>query len=446
MKSKKYPNFLGSVFAVIYFWAAPLSAAAGISSPMQSLNDKEMREVSGQGLIVSDYIQGDDPNLAGTNAYSTPFDFYRIGLNGRLDLNLNISKLQLGCGGINDHLSGHAGCDIDIDYASLMGRDGTDIGAPGSAFKLTRPYMEFAVKNGESTTLREIAGIKIGAQTADGGLTAGRRYYQNGTNTNIENTAFASSCNTGDDIGSGVAGCHSGINSVSGFLGSELSLTMRVNACIGNSSTFLGCNIPLGIPLDAWGCTGRITQGHPGPCDANSEPLFVDIAGTRMETLGLRAAQLNLDGNGFSQAITAILDSAYAQLRTDLRTVHKLTFENTGDFFLSFQREPIAYPRYSKQSPVDDIAQGSYGTQYDLCRSEPGAARCNSAFSVPANTGWWLNAPSVKLLDVHNPNVNLGDLSLTDALTLIGDPGYLIENPEFNLTPGQNCYGSSTFC
>ena len=79
-----------------------------------------MRGITGKGLIVSDKISGS--GLANPNAYSTPFEFYRIGLDGELQLNLNVSKLQLGCGGINDHLSGHAGCDIDIDYLSLMGR------------------------------------------------------------------------------------------------------------------------------------------------------------------------------------------------------------------------------------------------------------------------------------------------------------------------------------
>ena len=125
-----------------------------------------------------------------------------------------------------------------------------------------------------------------------------------------------------------------------------------------------------------------------------------------------------------------------------------MTFENTSDFFLSFQREPIAYPRYSKRSPVEDIndANFDYGADYDLCTSYPGMNRCNSAFAVPANTGWWMNAPSVKLLDVYNPYAPLPDMSITEALNLVSAPGWLIENPEFQLTPAQNCYGSSTFC
>lgn len=410
-----------------------------LTSSMQPLDDNELRTVSGRGLIVSDYIQGD--SLANPNQYSTPFDFYRIGLDGEMELNLNISKLQLGCGGINDHLSGHAGCDIDIDYASLMGRNGTALGDPGSAFKLLRPYIEFAVKNDDSPTLREIAGIKIGAQSADGAISAGRRYTNNGA-TNQENTAFATTCNTGASTGTGVVGCHSGINSVSGFLGAELSISMRVQANICGGALFFGACLGIPVPLDAWGCTGR-TEFADDPCGTTlSDALFVDIAGTRMQTLGLRSAKLKLDGNGFSALITTLLNSAYAQLNTDLRSVHKLTFEDTPDFFISFQREPIAYPRYSQVAPVAELA----GTEFDSCNTSYATARCNSAYAVPANTGWWLNAPSVKLLDVLNESADLGLLSIGDALDLLAAPGYLIEHPEFELSPGKNCYGSSTFC
>ena len=433
MKKITIPIFILPMLLISY------SSSWAVTTGMKTLEDNELRAVSGQGLIVSDYIQGDE--LSNPNQYSTPFDFYRIGLDGELALNLNISKLQLGCGGINDHLSGHAGCDIDIDYASLMGRNGTGLGEPGSAFELLRPYIEFAVKNDDSPTLREIAGIKIGAQSANGAISAGRRYLNNGA-INQENTALATTCNTGASTGNGVLGCHSGINSVSGFLGAELSISMRVQARICGGALVFGACLGIPVPLDAWGCAGR-TQFSGDPCGTSlTDALFVDIAGTRMQTLGLRSAKLKLDGNGFSSLITTLLNSAYAQLNTDLRTVHKLTFEDTPDFFISFQREPIAYPRYSKVAPTAELA----GTEFDSCNTSYATARCNSAYAVPANTGWWLNAPSVKLLDVLNESANLGLLSIDDALDLLAAPGYLIEHPEFELSPAKNCYGSSNFC
>ena len=445
-KNESHPMklcFLLSFFVFLIFF--PFSLFAFSVGNLKPMSEKQMREVSGQGLIVSDKISGS--SLSNPNPYSTPFEFYRIGLDGELDLNLNISKLQLGCGGINDHLSGNGGCDLDLDYVSLMGREGTDPGLPGSAFSLKRPYIEFAIKNDESTTFREVVGIKIGSESADGAINVGRRYSQNGA-INQENTAFGTSCNTGVSVGEGVVGCHSGINSVSGFLGAELSISMRVRANICGGFVVGSTCIGIPVPLDAWGCTGRTQTGVDTCGTSQSDALFVDISGTRMQTLGLRSALLELDGNGLSGVLTDLIGSVYASLNTDLRNVHKLTFEETGDFFLSFQREPVAYPRYSKISPVEEFQNaGTFGSAMDACATTAySTPRCNSAYSVPANTGWWLNAPSVKLLDVYNDNANLGTLTIGDALSLLGAPGYLIEHPEFDLTPKQNCYGSTTFC
>ena len=429
---------------------------------MVQLSEEEMRGVNGQGLFVSDHIAGNDPTLdGGTNEYAKDFDFYRIGLDGEMSLNLNISKLQLGCGGVNDMLSGVAGCDIDIDYASMMGRIGTEPGVAGSAFRLLRPYMSFAIKNDDSKTLREVAGIKIGAQSADGAMVAGRR-YANGE-FNHENTVpeFGNACDTtGGSTGTGVVGCHSGINTVSGFLGTELSIAMQVrtNVCALGFGPFSGnCLGP--VALAAWGCAGRTDNGPLDKCGTSkSDALFVDLAGTRMQRLGLRSAELQLNDVtvnilGANLDVSGILGSAYAQLDTSLRTVHKLIFADTSDFFLSFQREPIAYPRYSKKSAYQDFSDvaAAGGTPLDQvmdqCSTDHGAGhRCSSAFSVPANTGWWLNAPSVKLLDITNNNAILPNVDIGGALGLLAAPGHVIRDPEFNLTPAQNCYGSSTFC
>lgn len=427
--------------ALLFFSSQSVALSMGGMSP---LDDSQMRAISGQGLIVSDKVSGSA--LANPNEYSTPFEFYRIGLDGELQMNLNISKLQLGCGGINDHLSGHAGCDIDIDYLSLMGRNGTDIGEAGSPFTLDRPYIEFAVKNDDTTTLREIAGIKIGAQSADGALSLGRRYFTDNA-INQENTAFGTTCDTGAVTGPGVIGCHSGINTVSGFLGAELSLTMDIKA-----------RIALLFGLEATGCTGRTSIGHDDCGNTLNDALFVDLAGTRMQTLGLRAAELainNIETDlfgigcpwnplacGIDGIANLILNDVYASLNTDLRSVHKLTLEDTSDFFLSFQREPIAYPRYSKLTPSQDLPPDAF----DICNTGNATPRCSSAYAVPANTGWWLNAPSVKLLDVYNPDANLGNRGIDEAIALLIAPGLLLEHAAFNLSPQQNCYGSTMFC
>lgn len=406
---------------------------------MMALKDAELAEVTGQALFWSDVVRGDE--LAGANAYSKPFNFYRVGLDGELAINTNIDKVQLGCGGVNDFLNSGAACDIDIDYASLMGRSGTNVGAPGSAFVLKRPYLEFAIKNDDNPVKREVVGFKIGAASADGAITAGRRYATGQTN---QETMASSTCNS-NSPGAGVGACHSGINSVSGFLGAEMSLQMDATATV---------NVIFDITMNLRGCIGRLTGANGtdasgGSCNHTNTPLYLDIGGTRMTTMGLKAASLDFDGSGVASLLNVLgINEVYASLKADLSLVHKLTFENTSDFFISFQREPVAYPRYSKTTPAaDDAALVAKGqTVYDICNSSSATARCNSAYAVPANTGWWLNAPSVKLLDVNNPTANLGRLTIGDALSLLSDPGFTINNAEFNLTPGKNCYGTSRFC
>lgn len=310
------------------------------ASSMQSMGDEELDGVSAQGLILTDKISGS--TLAGSNPYSTPFTFYRMGLDGELGLNLNVDKLQLGCGGINDFLSHTQSCDIDLDYVSLMGKNaaGDSPGAPLSDFKLVRPYIEIAVKNDSNPVTREVAGIKIGAQSADGAISVGRRYEvatTNQENANIHSyddklsggTARVDNvCRPGDAIGGGALGCHSGINSVSGFLGAEMSLQMRVKGSVCGGAILFGACIGVPIGLDAWGCIGELDT--PQCSTYSNTPLYVDIAGTRMQTLSLKAAKLDLSGNGgLSSLFTTLVQNAYASLDADLRLVHKLVFDNT---------------------------------------------------------------------------------------------------------------------
>lgn len=408
---------------------------------LESMDDDALSEVVAQGLFVTDKIGGSE--LTGNNQFSDPFTYYRMGLDGELALNLGASKLQLGCGGVNDFIDANIGCDLDFDYVSFMGKNaaGNAPGDPLSEFVLTRPYLELAIKNDGDPTRREVVGIKIGAQRADGAISVGRRYFSNGANQ--ENTALAANCNTGATLGNGALGCHSGINSVSGFLGAEMSITMRVQANVCLGAVLFGACIGLPIPLDAYGCKGRTATPVDDCGTAKSDALFVDVAGTRMNNLGLSSAQLALEGqNIVGDLADALLGNAYASVEADLRLVHYLVFDDTADFFLSFQREPVAYPRYDKDTPANTLSP----TAMDACAGTPFAtARCNSAYAVPANTGWWLNAPSVKLLDIFSGS-NLGNLTIGQALSLLGAPGLLVSNPEFDLSPYGNCYGSSRFC
>lgn len=428
---------------------------------LQPIPEDELADIVGQSgsLFLSDHIGPNELQGAQGAGSPTDFDFYRMGLDVKMSMNLNAAKFQLGCGGVNDLLTTGPACDIDIDYLSFMGinnaGDFPSIDGADSAFELTRPYLELAVKNGSSRTQREIAGIKIGAQNINGALTMGRDYTGSGKagyytgpgpESSLVNQEHGGTCNPSATTGQGVVNCHSGINSVSGFLSLELSAAIRARADI------LWYN-----DVDLNTCFGRMNPSQFG-CNPSSTPFFVDAGGTRLAELHVAAAKLTVDNINFNcpwydpfcyialQPIAnLIVNEGYGQLKIDMRQVHYLLTPNTANFFLSMQRERIAWPNYSKAAPANNVA-------FDACNpvygQVPANGRCGSAYAPTANTGWWLNAPGAKILNINPPDrIDVGYVDLGTVISLLGPEGRLIiDNPKISLPRVHNCYGTATFC
>lgn len=363
---------------------------------MTSMSDEDMQGVAGQGLFVGDKILGTELN--GANALSNPFTFYRMGMDVDLELNANIDKLQLGCGGLNDGINNGV-CDIDLDYVRFLGRCTTPscgqnsfatdnrlvpgAGAPvTSSFLLKRPTIEVAVKNDTTATLREVVGIKIGAERADGFI----------------------------GIGGFEGGTHTGINAVSGSLGVRINGVVNVDSTLGSATTCIGSP-----SIDA-------------RCAAAGAPPFFSVplartTGTRMTQVRSPSIPLTVVGaGGLVGLLAGSGDTLYSDIRFELRQLHGFELNNTGDFFLSFQREQIAYPRSDK-----------------------------SGYAVAANTGWWMNVPQVDLFNLSPPTVDLGCpgsifLLCAGLLGAFGEPGIYVNNPDLGSRPPQNCFGNSSFC
>lgn len=415
---------IGSVVQKVVFAASILMSVAA-HARLEEIEDKVLSESFGQALFVVDKIGANA--LTGSMGANSPtdFTFYRMGLDAELAMNMNIAKMQLGCGGINDALTANPACDIEMDYVRFMGRNGDKApSATGNAavdgpinaasdFILRRPYIELAVKNEGSATTREIVGIKIGAEMADGYVSAGRS-YANGA-TNIEH---GGTCNTGAAVLSspGQLNCHSGVRSISGFLGTELSATLPL--------TVIGSN--------GYGCAGNTSTGV-DDC-GSGDALYLDYAGTRMDVLNLSDLSLKLNGG-----LAGIIGSGYARLIANTRMIHGFALINTKDFFLSFQRQQVAYPRYSKAIPT--VAEAP------VCAAgNPQPTRCSSAYAVPANPGWWMNVPDVKLTNAMIERVSVGLFDLGSLLSALGRPGMSAYNPDLNIEPAANCYGGRSFC
>ncbi|MFN3397550.1 MAG: hypothetical protein ACK4ZS_03335 [Sulfurimicrobium sp.] len=380
---------------------------------LQSIPDEELSSYSGQAFVWADRIAPNSlPGQMGAGS-ATDFTFFRMGLDAELAMNMNMAKLQLGCGGINDGLPGGGpACDVDMDYVRFMGRNGDVAGNPvTSNFVLRRPYIEIAFKNENNPALREVVGIKIGAQMADGYVSVGRKYE---SGTNIEH---GGTCNSSASVLSppGQLNCHSGINSLSGFVGAELSATLPLTV-IGSSG---------------YGCAGNtsFTGDDCGP----AETLYIDYAGTRMNQLELADLLLKLNGG-----LAGIIGTGYARLIANTRVLHGFALVNTSDFFMSFQRQQVAYPRYTKTIPT--VADTP------VCGTPANPDRCNSAYAVPANPGWWLNIPSAKLTNAMVDRVTVGFFDLGTLLSALARPGMAAYNPDFNINPASNCYGGTLFC
>ena len=362
--------------------AAPLPAEAAL----QPLDDDVLSEVTGQALFLSDKINPNSLPGAGGGGSSTDFTFYRVGLDVLLALNMNIDKFQLGCGGVNDAINSSV-CDIDMDYVRLMGRgagqtspDGLPIGGVGapvsSDFKLIRPYLEIAVRNDGNKTAREVAGIKIGAQSADGYFGVGR---------------FNSSTS------------HEGINAVSGYLNTSLIGYIRFTSGLGSAAACIG------PATQNSACNGLSPFTPPTARTTGTRQTRMQVPDTPLENLHGASGLLSL----FSGA------TQYANIDVDLDYLHGFALNNTNDFFLSMQRERIRYPRYDK-----------------------------SGYAVQANTGWWMNVPSVELHGLEPPELDLGcpGFLCTGLLSAFGSPGLRTSNPDLGSRAPDNCYGSTLFC
>lgn len=428
---------------------AALTAAAErviADAQLRELDDAALREETGQAgsLVLMDRITPNELTGATSAGTYANFTYYRMGLDGKLDFNANISKLQLGCGGVNNLIAG-PGCDLDIDYLGFMGLNAAKDrpGAPGSKFQMTRPFIELAFKNANDRAKREFVGLRIGAQNINGALRMGRDYTGFGgagaesSLTNLENGGV---CNPAATTGAGVINCHSGINSLSGYLsGIELSAGIKARAyvCVELITCFLA---PIDAAIDA--CLGRINFG---PCSASDRPFFVDAGGTRIKSLNVSAANMKI----VSPWTLGATITGYGSLALNMRQIHYLLAPDSSDFFLSLQREPVSWPRYDKAPPPGGLPFDSCNTAYNQA-----ASRCGSAYLPTANTGWWLSAANTKVLNLTPPDtiyVNARSdpyFALTDLINALGpnnSPIY-IDNPKLGFVAPSNCYGSRYFC
>ena len=328
---------------------------------LQEMTDAEMSNVNGQALMSLSYTSPTDSinKMNGQNV-----GFYKLGLEGELELNANIKKIQLGCGGVN----GAGGCDIDIDNLSISGISETQEGRVGSDAKLTNPFLEFAIKNPNSASTREMIGVRLSAEKALGMLSLGN---ENSTKAN-------------------------GINSLSGYL-NVLSTTGVANTASRNL-TFPDTNIPVKGSLSVLFGLDKIpfsTSNYNLALESTTADLNIfgtQITGTRIQNAILKGQaainQINVSGSivptivgitvpininvtGNITGITADVD-----ISENLGFIHKIQLNNP--LSLSLQNQKVFWP---------------------------GA-------TVEANRGWWLAVED---------SIDIGKITPSDSIAITND-------------------------
>ncbi|MCF7641564.1 MAG: hypothetical protein A3F63_14790 [Pseudomonadales bacterium RIFCSPHIGHO2_12_FULL_40_16] len=174
-----------------------ITATLGLSQSyaMTALNDEELSEVEGQSLMNLEFQQGTNTTDAQGKTYNqSNIGFYKLALSAELELNANIKKLQLGCGGDNNSIRANS-CDIDIDHISLSGLPDdanytSDQRAATSAL-ITNPFIQFAIKNPTSAATREVLGFRVSAEKIKGLMTLGTN-----NDVDVNNNAIPNGINT----------------------------------------------------------------------------------------------------------------------------------------------------------------------------------------------------------------------------------------------------------
>ncbi|EPH33362.1 hypothetical protein L293_0963 [Acinetobacter gyllenbergii CIP 110306 = MTCC 11365] len=452
-----------------------LNSAYAASNTMQSMTDSELSATTGQALMSLSYVSPTD--LANKESHRLGGDksigFYKLGLEAEMELNVNIKKLQLGCGGVN----GPGGCDIDIDYLSLSGlgnsaTSNSDSAADraaraGSSAVLTNPFIEFAIKNPDKASTRQVVGLNLSAEKALGLITFGLEngsqksginslsgYMQIAPTTGIANVnGFGNSLVSGE-AGKGTLKQTDGYDPISGevcctlfgsgnipFTTTNYNLNLRDK--VSGSNTLKGDLI-----LGQQEITGkRITNA---PLTATAKVRDIALTGTiDANATALGFINVPLTGKNVTGTIQNLMVDV--AINEDLGYFHKANLNGTAAS-LSLQSQNIQWTSNNSISqngwwleftnPIDigfiepalsvDIPKATLNEAFRqvsaFLKTDQGRIFCGNNLASDCLFGSDIPVGTVNLINATRPQMGLTDLELATQ----------------KFTP--NCYGSLKFC
>jgi hypothetical protein len=429
------------------------------SYALELLIDDEMRQQTGQSLFTAKYINGTGTASTG----SAGVDFYRLGIDAEVALNLNVKKIQLGCGGVNG-----AGCDIDMDNVSLSGNAATNTARVQSDAVLTRPFIDFAIKNPNTLASREILGFRFGAENLLGLLTIGEN---NGTSNGIN--SMSGYLPVAATTGSAQTQAASFSNQLEGLVttGSCRTNATRNLSCAGfrtNGGSLTIASQNVNFNVNAFTVNGRrlnsvtvLASSTIGsiPINAASGDLTAKVVSIRATdgttynnclfgvVCGLNLSKVNMVTNLTNLNVDITLNEA-------LGYIHNIPLNSP--LSLSLQKENVLWPGSPSVSAIAqrgwwmtvndavDLGALNVADQVDISAVFPQVAadvstylrRRGNAVFLPITSAIGALFTGQVLLNV--PDINLS--SQTSTLTL----NNLALGATQNVVP--NCYGTLKFC
>ena len=389
-----------------------------VSYGMVEMQDEQLSQVTGQALLQMGKELG--------QGVSSDLTFYKAGLEAEVELNLNIEKLQLGCtaGAINGQF-----CDIDIDNLSLSGSTWGAEGRAGSSAILTRPFFEFAIKNDDQKTLREVVGIRLSAEQAIGMMTFGDQ-----------------------ESGAGDAGDTSGINSLSGYMqigsATGVAQTEARQMCYATSQCTDGS---IGLSEGGVGAAARMT----GRIRANTDILGWQTGDFFSETYRLNLDEANANVvtspavvNGKRQTFVELMGSATID---DINFIGQMT-ANATLLGIGFELDKEVTGTIRGLTATVPITEGleyifkiNVNNPFSLSMQAQDVLWPDAA--APAMSGWWLAFEDE--IDIGNispeAKVQMTNEVLLQALTGASGPPWNTNNsgvagsPQECTVPSINC-------
>ncbi|MBJ9986001.1 hypothetical protein IAE19_11200 [Acinetobacter sp. S40] len=393
-----------------------LHAASGLIT----MSDSELAATEGQALMSLSYIApNDSTNLEKIRDSSSNIGFYRLGMEAKVELNANIANLQLGCGGAN----GANTCDIDIKNVSLSGLNdgtvasGTQLGSPtftnpraSTSAQITNPFFEFAIKNPQTASTRQMVGFRLSAEAIEGLLSLG-----------LDNNNSLSSTD--------------GIQSLSGYL--------QLAALKGEVSTQASTFGAAGSD----GCAAKV-GGANGTCQAIAGKLDLGVFGSRdfvsytsahtSDTQGISVPSMTvpftknttsvITGNRMTAAIVNNINVAISSIPLDCARSDRASAAACGN---------VATSSYVNQLGVDLIDYAAYSAGQSVSPNGDSSS-CVRIIICFVSTAKFKMA-SGSSLNGLNLNVTFAEaLNMFHNIPLRGTGGYLALQSQVLRWPGAN--------